>query len=365
MPETRELFELVRRQLRVDDVPLATLERRRRKRDRDRKLGVFTLVAAIVVGAWLVSSSITLPDGTRPNQRPSAVDVPLPGNQVIQIHADGTGEQVVEGVPAVVDQPVLSPDGTRLAFVTVVGENLQIATTRSDGGDLRVLTHRPIDAQTPAWSPDGASIAFYSTNLQGNRDIYVMDTDGGHVRRLTNGPLADLAPAWSPDGSSIAFFSSTNVNFDTSSPSDEIWVIPAAGGQATQLTRNHVADIQPEWSPDGTQIAFVRGPDAHLWVMDADGNDQHEIFGVRSLCFAPRWSPDGTRIAFLTFDAHELGTVPLPGPSGATSTAPLLTVRILDLAIGQVSSVGVRVAGDVNEVSWVSNDTLLIRKVDE
>jgi Tol biopolymer transport system component len=361
MPETRELFELVRAKLRIEDVPFATLERVRRRRDRKRKLGVFTLVAVIVVGGAFVSSRIAaLPDGTHPNGHPP-IAKPFPGNQIVIVGADGSNEQPIAHLPADADQVALSPDGTRLAFITAGNGDQQIATMRTDGSDLRVLTHRPLGTALPAWSPDGSSIAFFSTNLQNNQDLFAMDSDGTNLRRLTTSPFADLAPDWSPDGSSIAYFSGDScLSFDSSCPNEEIWVVPAAGGRPTRLTRNHISDMQPAWSPDGAQIAFVRG--ARVWVMDADGTNQHELTSTPARSFLPRWSPDGTRIAFLTYVPGAAGTVPAAG--GGVVLAPVCAVRIIDLATDRISLVGLQVASDLNEVSWVSNDTLLIRKVD-
>lgn len=361
MPETRELFELVRQKLKIDDVPFAALERLRRKRERTRKLGVFALVA-VMIGAVVISSKIAaLPDSTRPNQHPP-ITKPLPGNQVVIVGADGSNEQPIAHLPADADQVALSPDRTRLAFITAGSGDQQIATMRTDGSDFQVVTHRPLGTALPAWSPDGSSIAFFSTNLQDNQDLFVMDADGGNLRRLTTSPFADLAPDWSPDGSSIAYFSGDScLSFDGSCPNEEIWVVPAAGGQPMRLTRNHISDMQPAWSPNGAQIAFVRG--ARVWVMDADGTNQHELTSTPPRSFLPRWSPDGTRIAFLTYVPDAAGTVPAAG--GGVLLAPVCAVRIIDLATDRISLVGVRVASDMNEVSWVSNETLLIRKVDE
>lgn len=58
----------------------------------------------------------------------------------------------------------------------------------------------------PAWSPDGSKIAFWS-HRGGNLDVYVMNADGSAVARLTTDPADDLHPAWSPDGTRIAFTS--------------------------------------------------------------------------------------------------------------------------------------------------------------
>ena len=102
--------------------------------------------------------------------------------------------------------PSLPPDG-RIAF----------ASNRD--GELRDLLderrrHRPDPAHQqrrrsttdPAWSPDGTKIAF-TTDRDGNFEIYVMNADGTGQTRLTNNAAADDEPAWSPDGSKIAFTS--------------------------------------------------------------------------------------------------------------------------------------------------------------
>ena len=88
-----------------------------------------------------------------------------------------------------------------------------------------------------------------------------------------------------------------------------IWTIEPNGTGATQLTTSSPeCDSQPAWSPDGEQIAFVRGPPGEtstyaVHVMNADGGNVHPIV-PRAL--GPAWSPDGTRIAFAQGDA--LGT---------------------------------------------------------
>jgi TolB protein len=85
---------------------------------------------------------------------------------------------------------------------------------------------------------------------------------------------------------------------------ENIWTIDPTTGVETQLTSDPEAlDEQPEWSPDGTRIAFSRdelsSSGAEIWVMNADGSDPHQVSpdpGGGDTC--PTWSPDGTLIAF-------------------------------------------------------------------
>ena len=116
-----------------------------------------------------------------------------------------------------------------------------------------------------------AQIAF-SSNREGNSEIYVMDADGGNQRKLTNNPLRDWYPSWSPDGEHIAFASGRDGNF-------EIYVMDADGGNQRRLTNNPLWDREPSWSPDGKRIAFVsdREENDEIYVMDADGGNQRRL----------------------------------------------------------------------------------------
>jgi TolB protein len=80
-------------------------------------------------------------------------------------------------------------------------------------GTVRLTNDAAQDGQS-AWSPDGTKIAF-STNRDGNLEIYVMNANGTGQTRLTNNiGFADLDPDWSPDGSKIAFSSNRDGNLE-------------------------------------------------------------------------------------------------------------------------------------------------------
>ncbi|HIM12588.1 TPA: hypothetical protein EYM26_17535, partial [Candidatus Poribacteria bacterium] len=64
-----------------------------------------------------------------------------------------------------------------------------------DGQNQVNLTNNPASNQSPSWSPGGAKIAF-SSNRDGNREIYVMDIDGQNQVNLTNNPAKDITPIW-------------------------------------------------------------------------------------------------------------------------------------------------------------------------
>ncbi len=137
----------------------------------------------------------------------------------------------------------------------------------------------------------------FTSNRDGNDEIYVMDGDGRNQRRVTVNLARDEYPAWSPDGKKIAFVSNrNNVNKDYG----QIWVIDADGKNPIRLT-DGLVDWGPDWSPDGTKIVYdtVRVPEDHnlapggITVMDADGNNKKVL---RNRGYHPSWSPDGKRI---------------------------------------------------------------------
>ncbi|MBI3886224.1 MAG: S9 family peptidase [Opitutae bacterium] len=112
--------------------------------------------------------------------------------------------------------------------------------------------HRVSDPQV---SPDGRTLAYVVTDPlkaenRTNADIWVMPAAGGEAHALTNSPKHDRHPRWSPDGKWIAFESNRDGSY-------QIWLIPAAGGEARKLTTVSTEANGPVWSPDGSKIAFV------------------------------------------------------------------------------------------------------------
>ncbi len=133
-------------------------------------------------------------------------------------------------------------DDTKIAFTSERDGNREIYVMNPDGTNpIRLTTHPTLDVD-PSWSPDGRKIAF-SSNRDGNWEIYVMNADGTNLVNLTNHPEIDINPAWSPDGKKIAFASWRDVG------DAEIYVMNADGKKPVRLTDHPAKDYWPAWSP--------------------------------------------------------------------------------------------------------------------
>ena len=169
----------------------------------------------------------------------------------------------------------------------------------------------------PAWSPTEGSIAFASKR-SGHFHVYVMPAAGGEARQVTSGPNDDTRPTWSPDGKRIAF-----------ARGGELYSVAAGGGEPRRITRALGGDAgDPAWSPDGKQIAYdYRRPGfstREIWVLDVDGSRARQVTHLEHESGLPSWSPDGKRIAFqsnLRGGHFEIYTVGLDGRGLSIKTA--------------------------------------------
>ena len=93
--------------------------------------------------------------------------------------------------------PVWSPAGDRIAFVSQDPDNDEIYTIRPDGSDLKRLTWNTWEwDKHPSWSPDSKQIVFYSNRESGRRQLWVMNADGSNQRLLLKSPSNDWDPLW-------------------------------------------------------------------------------------------------------------------------------------------------------------------------
>ena len=133
----------------------------------------------------------------------------------------------------------------------------------------------------------------FTSLRDGNPEIYVMDADGGNQENLTNHPACDIEPDWSPGGTKIAFVSGRDVG-----PS-QIYVMDADGKNVDRLTDGRVTKGDPDWSPDGGKIAYtVDDLVDRIDVMDSGGRNRKEL---EDQARHPSWSPDGGEIAFVSW----------------------------------------------------------------
>jgi dipeptidyl aminopeptidase/acylaminoacyl peptidase len=212
----------------------------------------------------------------------------------------------------------------------------------------------------PHIAPDGTQVAYQATWIDREKNgyrgaIWSAALDGSTPpRRLTWGEK-DSSPRWSPDGRWLAFTSSRG---DDKSP-QQLYVLPAAGGEARRLTDGKESVSELEWSPDSTRIAYTmrvrdqaydeedesrRAPRrirrllykldgvgwttdrrSHIFVVSIDGGDPRQLTEGDCENSQPAWSPDGAKIAFGSlrgerWDLEFLSRIYLIGADGGEPT---------------------------------------------
>lgn len=192
--------------------------------------------------------------------------------------------------------PGWSPDGKTLVFSSDREGNYEIYWMKADGSDVRRLTNNAGHDSFPKFSPDGTQIAFNSNIERETTDVYVMNSDGANPVRMTTSKGNDLSRnGWSPDGTKFAYNSDIDGN-------DEIYLIDIEPFKPELLIEDKEAELQtPSYSPDGKRVVYTAEfADKHseLRVYDRETKRSTLILTTSSPQNYPRWSPDGQWIAF-------------------------------------------------------------------
>ena len=196
--------------------------------------------------------------------------------------------------------PTFSPDGHAVAYSSDHGGSFEIyLKPLAPGGREIQLTADGGQNFDPAWSPDGERIAYYSRKRGG---IWVMPALGGVAKQLTT---FGAHPAWSRDGRMIAFQSASTPDLGASAMgSSTICIVSSQGGSPQSLTRHDYpagSHFSPSWSPDGKRIAFLNfnTGSPQVWTISGAGDGLKQITqldtGDKK---SPFYSPDGESIYF-------------------------------------------------------------------
>lgn len=276
---------------------------------RFRRIGVVLLALAIAaVGitfamrAFEGKERIPRPASTASNGKLSFSG----GGEIYLVSLDGSGlRQVIDvgGHDALDVQ--WSPDGSKLAFRVWTKGDYELFVANADGSGVTNVTGA-MGVSELAWSPDGSLLAFTAFQEGNDIDVFVVNTDGTGLRAVVESPLTEHRPQWSPDGTQIAFERWPLRDRDPGT--SDIYTVGLDGSEAVPLVTSPGWDTVAAWSPDGTRLAFSseRNGDEEIYIVNADGSGERRLTELPGMdATRAAWSPDGTQISFVAHDGEQ------------------------------------------------------------
>lgn len=317
--------------------------------------------------------------------------IPFAGGEVIQL----TSDQNENTHPLSTPKPRWTPDGKSLSFLGKREEGeTQIFLVKRNGGVTTQLTDLKQEISDYEWSPDGKNLAILMTDKDPNKSdeeedgkekngkekddtpkpivvtriqtkmedigflddlrdhIYVYNVDTKELKQITSGPYDDSSPRWSPDGSKILFVSNRTDKADTNR-NDDLFLVPAAGGEPKKLTNNAGPDESPEWSPDGKWIAYLRSLHPELIYYDvtelamipSSGGEPIQLTNkLDRNILIPQFSDDSKSIYFLLEDqtAMRLSNMSIKGGTVNSTIAPEKVLSSYDVNANGIVYVSAR-----------------------
>jgi len=185
---------------------------------------------------------------------------------------------------------------------------------------------------SPVWSPDDKQIAFSGTH-GGITDLYIVNADGSGMRQLTNDEYGDLQPAWSPDGKKLAFATDRSPETNLSILKFSKWriaVMDLQSGAIEVLPNQGGLNLNPAWSPDGRQLAFIsdRTGIPNIFLFDFADQQHYQLTnvlgGVSAITeFSPAisWARGADRIAYTSFEKGDYTIWTIDNPRALKRTA--------------------------------------------
>lgn len=295
------------------------MERVRGSTTRAGRTGFPLLILSLAV-LWI---SIACGDQAPLRETDAALAAPRSGKILFVQHGDiyvwenGKTRRLLEVGDAA--WPRWSPDGSRIAFVRMGDAYSDLYVVGSDGQGLQRLTRNQpsytpgsyqyvqnaVWALSPAWSPDGSTIAYVSDLNTLKNFLWLIPASGGTPQRIeASTRLGDNVdqPSFSPDGTKIVFIHRVNRE-DGLQRRTDLWVVDLRTGALTPLIQGGDGQYAPAWSPDGNWIVYVgrHGEANDLFAIPATGGEPVQL--TRSgVVAAPTWSPDGRALAFLQLE---------------------------------------------------------------
>ena len=237
-------------------------------------------------------------------------------SQLFTVASNGAGLRQITHDQLEYRNPEWSPDGRRLVFEVDDGVSTSwLATARPDGSKVTRLPTLGAQVGQPSFSPDGRQIYFTRYDGASEEAVYRVDLAGNHLRRVTAPPAGhgDIDPNVSPDGKTVSF---VRLSDGTDDGPAALFVQDLATGRERQLT-SYAANvaIKQDWSPDGRRIGFTRdgydrppGANSNVVAISRSGRDQDEVTdftdGVTQAFFGS-YSPEGRWIVIRREDGDD------------------------------------------------------------
>lgn len=267
------------------------------------------------------------------------------------VRPDGSGLRRLTHTKVTERHPAWSPDGRRIAFGLYPRpfENfVELWVMDRDGDGATLVTDMAYGDPWFDWAPDGTRLVFAGRDAgDSDTDLFVVSIVDGAVHRLGGTPADDYRPDWSPDASAIAF-----------SSGEDVYTMAADGSDVTLLSEEAG---EARWSPDSQRIAYESwrfdeheeyGPyTSDLFVIDRDGSDERRLTRASNTKSGyPEWSPDGTRLAYVRWFDDDMG--------GGDPD-----VFVVDVAGGDVTRVGTS-KGNEGPPEWGPSGRYLVYPAD-
>jgi Tol biopolymer transport system component/DNA-binding winged helix-turn-helix (wHTH) protein len=265
-------------------------------------------------------------------------------NSEIFVYTVATGEyRNVTNHPAFDADPVFSPDGQSIVFVSDRAGGTGLYSMNTDGSGVKQILSDGSKLAFPVFSPDGTQIAFNSDRENEKVGIYLIAADGGTPLKISDTSYnSEIRPGcWSPDGTKIVFTSdasgdkfnvhlltdvepftpraiASDANADIQSAAvthdgkqlalgvkladgrGEIRILDVAAGSTRSLAQTTEAGLAPSWSPDGRSLAIQlkAGGNTEIFSVDAASGEMRNLTNDPSRDASPTWTPDGQAIVF-------------------------------------------------------------------